>query len=242
VAASNAPSRLTPHTLTTTNTDSRPMTTTTRTTRSKTNADAAQEPDFLQQMEALLAATNAQLAETGTAKRSTASGPKLNPVWEALEPLTQAALTRAGITHTNNLLIEREGDERAPMRNRPTRMTATAGRCGDAWATQRNKLRHLFILSAIATAAGNKGRIALSDVACLYVAFNLAQFENGSANDLNSVAKIAAALFTRLNRPVEVSGEILEVKGLQPDPALAQWVAPANAQITRVKGLIRSEA
>lgn len=212
----------------------------TNNTRTKTNA--VQEPDFLQQMEALLAATNAQLAETGTAKRSTASGPKSNPVWEALEPLTQAALTRAGIAHTNNLLIEREADERAPMRNRPVRMNATAGRCNDAWATQRNKFRHLFILSLIATAAGNKGRIALADIACLYVAFNLAQFENGSANDLNSVAKVAGALFARLNRPVEVNGEMLEIKGLQPDSALAQWVAPANVQIAKVKGLIRSEA
>lgn len=212
------------------------------TNKANANANTAQEPDFLQQMEALLAATNAQLSETGTAKRSTASGPKPNPVWEALEPLTQAALTRAGITHANNLLIEREGTEKAPMRNRPQRMTATAGRCGDAWATQRNKFRHLFILSVIATAAGNKGRIALCDIACLYTAFNLAQFENGSANDLNSIGKVAGALFARLNRSVEVNGETLEIKGLQPDPALAQWVAPANAQIAKVKGLIRSEA
>lgn len=206
----------------------------------KTNA--AQELDFFQQMEALMAATSAQLEQTGnSAKRSAASGPKLNPVWEALEPLTQAALTRAGMTHTNNLLIEREGGDRVPMRNRPSRMNPTTGKLGDAWATKRNKLRHYFLLSLIALAGGNKGRIALADIACLYVAFNLPEYDTGSNNDMNTTRAIALTLFSRLGRPVEIDGEMLEVKGLQLDPILAQWVAPANAQIGKVKGLIRSE-
>lgn len=214
----------------------------TNNTRTKTNANAAQEPDFLQQMEALMAATNAQLEQTGTnAKRSANSGPKPNPVWEALEPLTQAALTRAGMTHANNLLIEREGNDHTPMRNRPARMNPTTGRCNDAWATARNRRRHLFILSIIALAGGNKGRIALADIACLYAAFELPQYDTGANNDLNSTAKVASTLFTRLGRPVEIDGEQLEVKGLQLDPALAHWIAPANAQVAAVKGLIRSE-
>ena len=212
-------------------------------TNAKTNAktNAAQEPDFFQQMEALMAATSAQLEQTGSGAKRASNGPKLNPVWEALEPLTQAALTRAGITHTANLLIEREGNDRTPMRNRPARMNPTTGKLNDAWATARNKRRHFFLLSAIALAGGNKGRISLADIACLYTAFELGQYDTGTNNDMSTTARIAGALFTRLGRPVEIDGEQLEVKGLQLDPALAQWVAPANAQITKVKGLIRSE-
>lgn len=210
--------------------------------RTKTNAAAAQEPDFMQQMEALMAATSAQLEQTGyNAKRSANSGPKANPVWDALEPLTQAALTRAGISHASNLLIEREGSDRTPMKNRPARMNPTTGRLGDAWSTARNRRRHLFILSIIALAGGNKGRIALVDIACLYTAFELPQYDTGAVNDMNTTNRIATTLFTRLGRPVEISGEILEIKGLQPDSLLAQWNAPANAQIAKVKGLIRSE-
>ena len=218
------------------------MATNSNSNRAKTNANVAQDPDFLQQMEALMAATNAQLEQTGNgAKRSAASGPKPNPVWEALEPLTQAALTRAGITHTANLLIEREGNDRTPMRNRPARMNPTTGKCGDAWATTRNKRRHFFLLSVIALAGGNKGRIALADLACLYAAFELPQYDTGANNDMNTTSRIATALFARLGRPVEIDGEQLEVKGLHLDPVLAQWVAPANAQIAKVKSLIRSE-
>lgn len=210
--------------------------------RTKTNANTPQEVDFLQQMEALMAATNAQLEQTGNgAKRSAASGPKPNPVWEALEPLTQAALTRAGISHTANLLIEREGNDRTPMRNRPARMNPTTGKCGDAWATARNRRRHYFLLSLIALAGGNKGRVSLADIACLYTAFELPQYDTGANNDMNTTSRIATALFTRLGRPVEIDGEQLEVKGLQLDPVLTQWIAPANAQIAKVKGLIRSE-
>lgn len=202
----------------------------------------AQELDFFQQIDALMAATSAQLEQAGnSAKRSAASGPKLNPVWEALEPLTQAALTRAGMSHANNLLIEREGSDRTPMKNRPSRMNPTAGKLNDAWATKRNKLRHYFLLSLIALAGGNKGRIALADIACLYVAFQLPQYDTGSNNDMNTTRTIALTLFSRLGRPVEIDGEMLEIKGLQLDPVLSQWIAPANAQIGKVKGLIRSE-
>lgn len=210
-------------------------------TTNTNNTSAAQEPDFLQQMEALMAATSAQLEALGETRRPSGSGPKPNPVWEALEPLTQAALIRAGMAHTNNLLIEREGNDHTPMKDRPVRMTPVAGKKNDAWATARNRRRHLFILSIIALAGGNKGKIALVDIACLYIAYELPQYDGGNSNDMNSTHRVATTLFTRLHRSIEIDGETLEIKGLRPDPLLAQWVAPANAQIAKVKSLIRSE-
>lgn len=216
----------------------------TRTNTANAFAPEPQEPDFFSQFERLFAETQAKAA---AAKPATAKGDssvkRIPAAFMALEEATKVALIRAGMTHGSEVLLQFEGEEakgKVPQ-NLPSRLSATSGRNADAWGTKRNKARQMFLLTVIALAAQNKGKIAIVDVACLAVSFNLPEFNTGNAGDYVSVQRVALELHKRLHRTVEIKGEYITVEGLQLAHEISTYPKVANAAISHVKTLLKSE-
>jgi hypothetical protein len=217
----------------------------TRTNTVNASTPEPQEPDFFSQFEQLFAETQAKAAAAKPAPvKGDSSGRRIPAAFMALEEATQGALTRAGMTHGSEILLQFEGEEakgKTPQ-NLPSRLSATSGKNADAWSTKRNKARQMFLLTVIALAAQNKGRIAIVDAACLAISFNLPEFNTGNAGDYVSVQRVALELHKRLHRTVEVKGEHITVEGLQLAYEIATYPKVANAAISHVKTLLKSEA
>jgi len=196
--------------------------------------------DFSVQFDDAFAAFFAEAAETAPkVRRAVDPG---NPAWDALPERAKALLTRAGIAHGGDVTYVPEGlvAKRQEPLDAPVRLAPVSGRHGDKFATARNIARQKFILVVIASAAANRGWIALEDVAALHLGCGVGNYASGNNNDYISSAAIAAELYRRLRRTVAVEGDRIVIPNLKVHPKVSHLSKVANLIIGKVKSEAKS--
>lgn len=119
--------------------------------------------------------------------------------------------------------------------NRPAHLKAKEGRYGDEFATECNKAKFYFRCSVVALCAQNKGKIAITDVAALFIGTNLPHY----GTTLKSFRAIATDIGKILNREILISPEYLEIPGLEESPELKVFCKPANSIIAAAKSSVK---
>lgn len=159
--------------------------------------------------------------------------------FEKLEPDTQALLSMTGLgykqCHSKVTHPDKVGKASADFLKQS--VPNVGSRTG--YDSEKIQANFYFRCSVIALCAQNKGKIAVSDIACLWQGFQLGYYVDAHNK---STAAIAGKLQFDLVREVIVKGEYLEIPGIKIDENGAKYCSLANNMISKIKSQLLNSA